>query len=174
MEIAIPLGAGALAFFSALFVGTAVEYFVHRLMHRGKLLGRKHAEHHQDGDGQGWWGEFVDYFLGSMPVNLVGFLVCFFGFGSWAAGVGFVLGGASYAVLAAYSHQLQHEKPDLCFWLPRPVHYLHHKHRMWKHNFGITFDFWDRICGTYKRVDWRRECRLREVPLTSYLRIRWF
>ena len=30
----------------------------------------------------------------------------------------------------------------------RPVHFLHHKHHMWKTNFGITVDWWDYVFGT--------------------------
>lgn len=164
----------AAGFASALFVGTLAEYVVHRAMHRGKLLGKKHAEHHQEGAGQGVWGEFVDYFVGSIPVLLVGFAIGFFACQSLFAGLGFVGGGVAYTLMAAYSHQLQHEKPDLAFWLVRPVHYLHHHHRMWKHNFGITFDVWDRVFGTYKAVDWQPQRPRRDYPWRSYLQIKWF
>ena len=65
---------GAVAFVIAGTLGTFVEYFVHRLMHGRKLLGKKHAEHHRDGWGQGWLGEFGDYFLPTLLVIWVGFL----------------------------------------------------------------------------------------------------
>jgi sterol desaturase/sphingolipid hydroxylase (fatty acid hydroxylase superfamily) len=152
----------------AVVVGTLVEYFVHRLMHSGKMLGKKHAMHHQDGFGQGWFGEFVDYFVGSAALLWVGFLY------SWWAGVGFAVGGFVYACLAAYSHQLQHDRPDLVFWLPRPVHHLHHHHKMWKHNFGITVDVWDRVFGTYRRAEPEPVPADRSRSLKDYFRIRWF
>src|SRR5262245_54579655 len=98
---------GAAAFAVAFVVGTLVEYFVHRLMHRGHVLGKKHAEHHKDGWGQGWWGEFGDYFLPCLPVIWVGFLV------SLPVGIGWAVGGFAYASLAAYAHQVQHDCPDL-------------------------------------------------------------
>jgi len=161
VELSVSLG---LAF----VVGTFVEYVVHRLMHSGKMLGRKHAEHHQDGFGQGWLGEFADYFLPSIVILWVGFLW------SVAAGVGFALGGTLYAAAAAYSHQLQHDRPELCFWLKRPVHYLHHKHRMWRHNFGILVDVWDRVFGTYRPVDWKPERRPFQHPISDFFRIRWY
>jgi sterol desaturase/sphingolipid hydroxylase (fatty acid hydroxylase superfamily) len=162
------------AFLAAFFVGTLVEYGVHRLMHRGQMLGKKHAEHHKDGWGQGWFGEFGDYFIGTLPILIVGFLVGWLGFGSLPAGIGWAAGGVTYAMLAAYAHQLQHEKPELVFWLPRPVHHLHHKHRMWKHNFGILVDFWDRVFGTYRAEEWKPEKRPFQHPLRSFVQIKWF
>lgn len=164
---------GLTGFASALVVGTLVEYVVHRAMHRGKMLGKKHAEHHQEGAGQGVCGEFADYFIGGIPVIAVGFCIGYFACNSLAAGLGFVAGSTAYAMLAAYSHQLQHERPELAFWMVRPVHHLHHHHRMWKHNFGITVDIWDRVFGTYKPTDWRPERRARNYPLKAFFRIKW-
>ena len=108
-----------IAFLIALPVGTFVEYWAHRIMHAW-LLKKKHAEHHRDGWGQGWLGEFFDYAVGTLIIMPVGFLY------SVEAGIGFVAGALAYAAFAAYAHQLQHEKPELCFWMVRPVHYLHH------------------------------------------------
>ncbi len=159
---------GTLAFLIALVLGTLVEYLVHRLMHARFLLGQKHAEHHRDGWGQGWLGEFWDYFLGTLALLWMGFLY------SVPAGIGWVLGGLAYAALAAYAHQLQHERPELVFWLKRPVHYLHHKHHMWHHNFGISIDFWDRVFGTYKVVEWNPGRRPFQHPLKNFFQIKWY
>ena len=38
------------------------------------LLKKKHAEHHRDGFGQGWFGEFIDYAVGVIPILPLGFL----------------------------------------------------------------------------------------------------
>lgn len=165
---------GLLAFLAALFLGSFLEYSVHRLMHGGMLLGKKHAEHHKDGWGQGVLGEFWDYFVGSVPVMLVGFLVCWLVLDSVPAGLGFVLGGLAYALMAAYAHQVQHERPDLVFWLKRPVHHLHHKHHMWRHNFGILVDFWDRIFGTYRVEEWTPERRPFQHPVRMFFQIKWW
>jgi sterol desaturase/sphingolipid hydroxylase (fatty acid hydroxylase superfamily) len=156
------------ALVAAVAFGTLVEYVVHRLMHARILLGKKHVEHHKDGWGQGWLGEFWDYLLGTLLLLWPGFLY------SVAAGVGWLLGGVAYAALAAYAHQLQHERPELCFWLKRPVHYLHHKHHMWRHNFGISVDIWDRLFGTYKVVEWKPERRPFQHPLRSFFQIKWY
>jgi len=161
------LAEGVVAFLAAFTVGTLVEYLVHRLMHSRVLLGRKHAEHHRDGWGQGWLGECGDYFLPTLLVIWVGFLR------SAPAGIGWALGGFLYAALAAYAHQLQHEYPDLVFWMPRPVHTLHHKHHMWKNNFGILVDWWDRVFGTYQYVEWKRTRPIRSYGLRGFFRISW-
>ncbi len=159
---------GLCAFLLAVIIGTLLEYWVHRLMHWRFFLGRRHAEHHRRGTGQGVVGEFFDYTIGVVPVLWVGFLY------SLPAGIGFVAGGLGYAVFAAYSHQLQHERPELCFWLRRPVHYLHHHQHMWRHNFGISLDIWDRVFGTYKPVAWQPERRPWQYPLRNYLQIQWW
>ena len=159
---------GGGAFLLAFLIGTLVEYSIHRLMHGRLMLGKKHAEHHKDGWGQGWLGEFRDYFLGALLLLWLGF-VC-----SVPAGVGWALGGVAYAAFAAYAHQLQHERPELVFWLPRPVHHLHHAHHMWRHNFGISFDFWDRVFRTYKAVEWKPAKRPFQHPLRDFVRIKWY
>jgi sterol desaturase/sphingolipid hydroxylase (fatty acid hydroxylase superfamily) len=155
------------AFVLAFFVGTFVEYWGHRMMH-SFLLRKKHAEHHRDGWGQGWFGEFIDYFVGAIPILGLGFIY------SIEAGVGFLAGGLFYAAWAAYSHQLQHERPELCFWLRRPVHHLHHKDHMWHHNFGISFSLWDHVFRTYRQVEWNPPRRARDFPLRSFVEIKWF
>ncbi len=158
----------AIAFAVALILGSLVEYVVHRLMHAGKFLYKIHAKHHQLGTGQGWLMEFKDYFLPGIAIIWLGFLV------SLSAGIGFALGCTAYAAMAAYAHQVQHEKPELVFWLPRPVHHLHHSKRMWHHNFGILVDVWDRVFGTYKPVDEEPVEPRPKITLLSYFRIKWF
>src|ERR1700716_4095669 len=74
---------GLAAFAIALLVGTLVEYWGHRAMHT-VLLKKKHAEHHRDGDGQGWFWEFVDYAVGVIPILPLGFIY------SLEAGTGFL------------------------------------------------------------------------------------
>lgn len=165
--LANPWTQALVVFVIGLVFATFAEYVVHRLMHAGRLFGRKHAEHHRDQVGQGWLGEFWDYMYPALPLLLVGFL--------WSvpAGIGFLAACTFYSAFAAYSHQLQHERPELCFWMKRPIHYLHHAHKMWHHNFGITVDVWDRLFGTYKVVEWRPEKRPFEHRVVEFLRIKW-
>ena len=49
-----------IALIFGLLLGSFVEYTVHRLMHKGKFLGKRHAKHHRNFEAQGWWGEFTD------------------------------------------------------------------------------------------------------------------
>lgn len=155
-----------IAFAVALPFSSLVEYWGHRAMHSW-LLRRKHAEHHREQDAQGWLGEFRDYAIGSLPLMFLGFL--------WSvqAGFGFAAGGVLFAAWAAYNHQIQHENPELCFWLRRPVHYLHHRDKMWKHNFGISTGIWDHVFGTYKPSEWHTQKSPGHAPLSGLLRIRW-
>lgn len=161
------------AVFLALFIGTLVEYVVHRLMHAGKFFYKIHAQHHQVGQGQGWFWEFKDYYLPSLPVSIIGFLIFYFA-SSFAAGISFAIGCLLYAALAAYAHQVQHEKPELCFWMKRPVHHIHHNGKMWHHNFGILVDFWDRVFGTYKPVDPPADYVPEKHSISAYFKIKWF
>ena len=133
----------ATAVLTALF-GTFVEYWGHRLMHQGRFLRRHHAKHHQHGSGQGWLREFRDY--GGPVVPLVAVAL-------WLhvpVGIGVAVGGLGFAAVAAWAHQLQHEHPRAVRWMPQPQHAVHHHHREWHHNFGITVDWWDRVFGTYR------------------------
>jgi sterol desaturase/sphingolipid hydroxylase (fatty acid hydroxylase superfamily) len=159
---------GSLAFLAAFVLCSLVEYAIHRLMHLRWFLGKKHAEHHRDGWGQGFLGEFFDYLIGFPVVGWVGFLY------SVEAGIGFAAGCLVYAVLAAYAHQLQHDRPELVFWMPRPVHYLHHKNHAWHNDFGILLDVWDRVFGTYKVYEWKPERRPRDFPLRAFFQIKWY
>ena len=143
------------------------EYWLHRSMHTW-LLKKVHAMHHKEGTGQGWFLEFKDYLKGGILVGWLGFLY------SVEVGLGWLAGMIIYGAWAAYSHQLQHERPELCFWLPRPVHFIHHHQHMWHHNFGISFDFWDRVFGTYKKVDWQPQPDRPRFSLLGMLKIRWF
>jgi sterol desaturase/sphingolipid hydroxylase (fatty acid hydroxylase superfamily) len=136
-------------------------------MHTGYLLKKRHAKHHRNLAGQGWWGEFTDYVVPGIAIIWVGFPF------SVPAGLGFAVGALAYAAFAAYAHQVQHENPDLVFWLPRPVHYLHHRDNMWRGNFGISLDLWDRVFATYRAVEWRPERSPRAYPFRRYFDIRW-
>lgn len=141
------------------------EYWIHRFMHTRGLARRAHAQHHKVGEGQGWAGEFRDYLLPALPFCALGFLP------SVAVGVGFASAVTLYFAFAAYAHQLQHERPDLVFWMRAPVHHLHHTGHMTRHNFGIGVDIWDRVFGTHRPESWM--ARRRPRGLGAWLRIKW-
>lgn len=144
MFLPVWLSASCLAF----VVGSLAEYWGHRSMHAWFKRAR-HVEHHRSGANQGFAREFFGYARGSWPFFAAGLLH------SGEAGVGFAAGGLVFSAFAAYAHELQHEHPECCFWLSTPVHHIHHTEEMWEHNFGITFDVWDRVFGTYRRTDYQ-------------------
>jgi sterol desaturase/sphingolipid hydroxylase (fatty acid hydroxylase superfamily) len=160
-----PAWVGFLAAACALLEGSLSEYWIHRSMHRRGWARRRHGEHHMAGTGQGWLGEFCDYVSPALPFCVLSFIP------SLAIGVGFSAGLVLYFAFAAYSHQVQHERPELVFWMKAPVHHLHHRHHMSKHNYGIGVDIWDRWFGTYQFRRWQQRERPRDVR--EWLRIQW-
>jgi sterol desaturase/sphingolipid hydroxylase (fatty acid hydroxylase superfamily) len=154
---------GVIAFtFSSL-----AEYWLHRLMHFDPQTFAFHLEHHQENTGQGFLQELRNYVLGTSLLIMAPFLY------SWEIGLSWLLGAVSYAAFSAYAHQLQHDNPQACFWMPMPVHYVHHHYKQWHHNFGLGLDYWDRVFGTYKPVEWLAEPELHPAK-QSLLTIKWW
>lgn len=153
-------------FLLAFVCASFVEYWAHRVMHYLPRLCRFHTEHHRCNEGQGVIGEFLDYFKGTLVI------LCPLFFYSWDVGISWFLGGFCYAWFAAYAHQLQHENPVACFWMKMPVHYVHHEHNQWHHNFGLGVDWWDRVFGTYKPVEWLTD-KERSLADKSPVAIKW-
>ncbi|WP_084639319.1 sterol desaturase family protein [Geitlerinema sp. PCC 9228] len=152
---------GAIA---AFFVASLAEYWMHRLMHKSAKIGERHRDHHRRNEGQGVLWEFLDYVKGSLILMVAPLLV------SVEFGWGWLLGALTYAAFSAYAHQLQHDNPAACFWMKMPVHYVHHKHQMWYHNFGLAVDWWDHVFGTYKLVEWENDAEVQVKPGESQLR----
>ena len=158
----------AIAWFVGAFIFSSfAEYWLHRLMHHSHRFGEGHRDHHRRNEGQGVVLEFLDYVKGTVIAMLLPFLI------SPVAGWGWLLGALVYASFSAYAHQLQHENPAKCFWMPMPVHYVHHKYNMWHHNFGLGVDWWDRVFGTYKLVDWCGEAEMASRD-RGYWQLRWW
>ena len=161
-------------FVLAFFMSSFTEYWLHRMLHVSPKhplrrifpkIGEVHRNHHVRNAAQGVIGEFRDYIKGGI-VYL--FLLFFY---SKTAGMAWLLGSVFYALFAAYSHQLQHENPRACFWMKMPVHYVHHKYNQWHHNFGLGFDWWDRLFGTYKPVEWIEEQELSQTG--GFWEVKW-
>lgn len=144
MSVAWNVAAFLAAMVAAFVFTTLVEYTVHRLMHWGFLYGRGHRRHHQSNEARTFAHDLMDYGLPALLVCWPVLLV------SLPAGLGWMAGLLLYAVLAAYSHQLQHANADMVFWMASPVHHLHHVHDMGGHNFGVLVDWWDRLFHTYR------------------------
>ncbi|MEM1366530.1 MAG: sterol desaturase family protein [Cyanobacteria bacterium P01_H01_bin.15] len=163
------MGVSVAAFFGAFLFASLLEYWVHRLMHIYPYVGKKltqHYHHHRENYGIGVIKEFRNY-LKLSPLVLPTLLI------SIPFGVGFISGAVFYAFFSAYAHQLQHDNPRRCFWMPMPVHYVHHKYNEWHHNFGLALDIWDRVFGTYHYHEaW--DADIQSQPLTSPLAIIWW
>jgi sterol desaturase/sphingolipid hydroxylase (fatty acid hydroxylase superfamily) len=156
-----------------LFVfSSLVEYVTHILMHKRVFLGKVHTAHHKDNSTDGFLWEFIYYCPLAVPVGTAA-LVAGLYFGYPGLGVGAFVGAVGYAAFAAYAHQVQHERPELVFWMPTPVHTVHHVYQQWRTNFGIGVDWWDRAFGTYERTAWRPDPSRRPKSLFDFVRIQW-
>jgi sterol desaturase/sphingolipid hydroxylase (fatty acid hydroxylase superfamily) len=150
-------------------VSSFLEYWGHRFMHAVTWgPGRTHREHHARGTAQGVLLEAWDYFKYSWILMWPPFLI------SLPAGIGWVIGANAFIFFSAFGHQVQHENPKSCFWMPRPVHYMHHAHNQWHHNFGMAIDIWDRVFGTYKPVQWEDRLKPEQATTTQkFWQINW-
>jgi sterol desaturase/sphingolipid hydroxylase (fatty acid hydroxylase superfamily) len=162
----------AAGFVAALIAASFVEWAVHLLMHRRIILGKVHYHHHAQETSDGWVWEFVYYAAGAVPVAVVFLAVGIYFQLEWLSS-GLAAGSVLYAIFAAYAHQVQHEHPELVFWMHPPVHAVHHKHRMYRANFGIGVDVWDKLFGTYVKIDWQPNPDRVRRSLLDFFRIRW-
>lgn len=154
-------------FVAALIFGSLIEYWVHRWMHKLHMVGKAHHKHHHSNTGQGVIWEFLQYAGGVSIFMCPIFLI------SIQAGLIWSMGILVYAAFSAYSHQLQHENPSLCFWTK--THYVHHKYNMEQHNFGLAMDVWDRVFGTYKPYKLVESLEEELLQLEKgYLDIKWW
>ncbi|MGV2829476.1 sterol desaturase family protein [Myxosarcina sp. GI1(2024)] len=159
-----------ITFFVLSFIfASFVEYWLHRLMHIFPWFGSQltgHYYHHYSKQSLGVIGEFQNYSTAVLifcPIFLI----------SRSVGITVFCSALVYTAFSAFAHQLQHENPTKCFWMKMPVHYIHHQHNQWHHNFGIAVDWWDRLFGTYKLVEWSAREELNQ-PERKLWQIRWW
>jgi sterol desaturase/sphingolipid hydroxylase (fatty acid hydroxylase superfamily) len=162
------LGGFTYAIISASFV----EWLVHLLMHRRIILGSVHYRHHAQETSDGWFWEFVYYAAGAIPAA-IGFVLGGLDLGLPWLGAGLATGSVLYAIFAAYAHQVQHERPELVFWMKVPVHAVHHQYEMYRANFGIGVDIWDKLFGTYVKKEWVPNPTRVRTSFMDFFRIRW-
>lgn len=137
------------SFVLAFIFASFLEYWIHRLMHIWPWFGNRltsHYNHHRKDASPGVLEDFKDY-------SMVDLIFCPLFFISPSIAISAILGGLLFSFFAAYTHKLQHEDPAKCFWMKVPVHYIHHQYT-WHHNFGLSLDWWDRVFGTYKPMEW--------------------
>jgi sterol desaturase/sphingolipid hydroxylase (fatty acid hydroxylase superfamily) len=142
------LGFGVVWFVGGIMFASLAEYWAHRLMHQVRWLGKVHRRHHARTTAQGVLVEYLEYVRKLCWLMWPPFVA------SVPAGIGWLVGTNVFAMFSAFAHQVQHENPTKCFWLSMPIHFVHHAHNQWYDNFGVTLDVWDRVFGTYKRLEW--------------------
>lgn len=169
MDELLLLGVGCLG---GLFIGSQTEYWVHIFMHKRILLGHSHIFHHEEPWDEHFFQQYKYYLLGWAPMSGA-FILGFWAAGYLLVGLGIAAGGFLWATWVAYAHTLQHEKPELVFWMRRPIHYIHHTHHLPGYNFGLSVDWWDHVFGTYKAMPWTCAPRPRWWGL-HLLSIHWF
>lgn len=128
-----------LGFVASLFMGTLVEYWLHRGIHhrffRWAPPYRTHRAHHQTGNNQPLRTELTDYLAVAAACAPFGTL------GGWAFFGGWVVGCFSYALFVSVVHNLSHRRGNI-------YHAFHHEYP--KYNFGVATLVWDRVFKTYK------------------------
>ncbi|HVU75548.1 MAG TPA: sterol desaturase family protein [Candidatus Paceibacterota bacterium] len=157
-----------LALIVGLGVGSLGEYWVHRLMHAGKLYAVEHFAHHSLNAPQGWLREYWAYICASGLWLVAAGLAAYWFLGTPVA-AGWLVGSFGFLAFSAYTHMLYHIDPNLVFWIRRPIHVFHHEWSA-RYNFGVTSTVWDRMFGTYKdEPKWQRK----PVPLIRVFSVPW-
>jgi len=143
-----------LIFFLGVISWTLTEYLLHRFLghvHKGKnFFKAEHLQHHSK----------ANYFApaykkAALAVVVSASLVAFISlFTTLLTAVTFVLGFVSMYTLYEATHARFHRKEPIAkpFIILRKHHFYHHFHNP-KMNHGLTTRFWDRVFGTFKRVE---------------------
>ena len=143
-----------ISFISGIVLWTSLEYVLHRFLgheHKGKnFFKAEHSLHHQK----------VHYFApafkkivaaASVALLLTATLSLIF---VWPFAVAFVLGLIGMFGLYQTTHSRFHKRGPIAkpFIILRKHHFYHHFHQP-KLNHGVTTRFWDRVFGTFHRVE---------------------
>ena len=143
-----------LVFLAGVATWTLTEYLLHRFLghvHKGQnFFKSEHLLHHSK----------VNYFAPAykklmLALLVSALLVLLIGlFTSLSVAVSFVIGFASMYGLYEATHARFHRKEPIAkpFIILRKHHFYHHFHNP-KTNHGVTTRFWDRVFGTFKRVE---------------------
>lgn len=143
-----------LIFFLGVISWTLTEYLLHRFLghvHKGKnFFKAEHLQHHSK----------ANYFApaykkAAMAVIVSVTLVALISlFTSMQIAVAFVFGFVSMYTLYEATHARFHRKEPIAkpFIILRKHHFYHHFHNP-KTNLGLTTRFWDRVFGTFVRVE---------------------
>ncbi len=133
---------------------TLTEYLLHRYLghvHKGKnFFKAEHLQHHAK----------ANYFAPAYKKAIVALVVSFAMvaaislFTTIHTAIAFVLGYLMMYTLYEATHARFHCKEPIAkpFIILRKHHFYHHFHNP-KTNHGVTTRFWDRVFGTFKRVE---------------------
>ena len=144
----------AISFLIGVVLWTFMEYVIHRFLgheHKGKNPFKlEHLEHHKK----------VHYFAPAwkktaMAIVVAGILFAFANLMlDWKYALSFVIGLVGMYGLYEATHARFHRKGPVAkpFIILRKHHFYHHFHQP-KLNHGVTTRFWDRVFGTFHRVE---------------------
>lgn len=143
-----------LIFFLGVISWTLTEYLLHRFLghvHKGKnFFKAEHLQHHSK----------ANYFApaykkAALAVVVSAKLILVISlFAPLQTAVAFVLGFLTMYILYEATHSRFHRKEPIAkpFIILRKHHFYHHFHNP-KTNLGLTTRFWDRVFGTFVRVE---------------------
>lgn len=143
-----------LSFLSGVFLWTFFEYIIHRFLgheHKGKNPFKvEHLEHHKKVHyfAPAWKKAVSAVVVAGVLFMLMNALV------EWRFALSFVLGLVGMYGLYEATHARFHRKGPIAkpFIILRKHHFYHHFHQP-KLNHGVTTRFWDRVFGTFHRVE---------------------
>jgi len=132
------------------------SWLVHFIMHKSKFLWRFHLIHHSDNKVDVTTG--LRHHPGDSILRGIFFLILIFISGAPVYAV------MIYQTLLVLSTAFTHANINLPKWLDRGLGYIlvspnmHKVHHHWKQpytdsNYGAVFSIWDRLLGTYKKLD---------------------
>lgn len=143
-----------ISFLSGVTLWTFMEYMLHRFLgheHKGKNFFKdEHSLHHQK----------VHYFapaakkIAAAAIVSVSLFVMLSLLIAWTSALAFIIGLMGMYGIYEYAHTRYHRKDPVAkmFIVLRKHHFYHHFHQP-KMNHGVTTRIWDRVFGTFHRVE---------------------
>lgn len=142
------------AFIIGIITWTLAEYILHRFLghvHKGKnFFKAEHLQHHAK----------ANYFapaykkaaLGLLVISSLTALIALFL--PWLTALAFAIGfGGMYSLYEITHYRFHSTDPIIMpFLVLRKHHFYHHFHNP-KYNHGVTTRIWDRVFGTFKKVE---------------------
>lgn len=132
------------------------SWLVHFVMHKNKILWRFHLIHHSDNNVDVTTG--LRHHPGDSLLRGIFFILLIFVSGAPMYSV------MIYQTLVVLSTAFTHANINLPVWLDKALSYIlvspnmHKVHHHWKQpytdsNYGAVFSFWDRLLGTFMKLD---------------------